>query len=276
VRAVRTASWTVHDDAGHQTLSAEGYYDVTLQTFTLFNPITITKYNANGQTTDEIQVKWDSAATHTGSLADFPLGNISQPNYTAWTTYQYSHTHLASTRVYYNIPSSGVGTAGTNYDVTTYGYENDGHNTTGDTWMGRRNMTKSPSGTITRVVFDAQGNVTSTWVGTHDDGATDADPTGSHTSGNNMVCVSSATYDADGNLTQSTAYQYTGEASTWHGSTPTVRVAQMFYDWRDRLVATKSGVLENLSGETSDGVQRPINYYVMDNLGEVTDTYVYS
>ena len=51
----------------------------------------------------------------------------------------------------------------------------------------------------------------------------------------------------------------------------------MFYDWRNRLVATKSGVLMgNLSGEASDGVRRPIIYRVMDNLGDVTAAYVFS
>ncbi|MGD0899614.1 MAG: hypothetical protein ABR915_17425, partial [Thermoguttaceae bacterium] len=95
--------------------------------------------------------------------------------------------------------------------------------------------------------------------------------------GGNIVDVADYEYDADGDVTQATAYQYSGAASTWHGSTPAARVMQMFYDWRDRLVATKSGVLVgNLSGETSDGAERPITYNVMDNLGEVTGAYVFS
>ena len=84
-----------------------------------------------------------------------------------------------------------------------------------------------------------------------------------------MTEVSSNSYDnngvGDGNLTETIAYP--------NGSTAP-RVTDMFYDWRDRQVATKASVLlsggvPNPSGE-ADAVHRPISYSVYDNLGEVT------
>ena len=157
---------------------------------------------------------------------------------------------------------------------TTYGYNAN----------GLLEWTETPNGTITWNVLDASGDVLSTWIGTNDAGATDTNPHGSG-GANNMVEVSANLYDADGDVTQSTDYQYAGAASTWDTLTPTARVTQNFYDWRDRLVVTKSGVLledvdgvweDNLDAEPFDGVQRPLTYYVMDNLGEVTATYVFS
>src|SRR5438876_5347851 len=42
------------------------------------------------------------------------------------------------------------------------------------------------------------------------------------------------------------------------------RVSQYFYDWRDRLVASKDGV----QASESDGTHRPILYTMYDNLDE--------
>ena len=63
----------------------------------------------------------------------------------------------------------------------------------------------------------------------------------------------------DGNLTQVTVYPGSGAAN---------RVTDNYYDWRDRLVATKEGVQSSEDSTT----HRPITYYTLDNLGEVTET----
>ena len=119
---VRTASWTVYDDANHQTRSAQGYATQdgygNWTVCTLVNPVSITKTDLDGRVTDQIQA---TRASTSGKL--LPSDTFAQSSYTAWTTYQYSHTRLVSTRVYDDIPTSGVGTAGTNYDETDYGYE---------------------------------------------------------------------------------------------------------------------------------------------------------
>src|SRR5260370_15268481 len=62
----------------------------------------------------------------------------------------------------------------------------------------------------------------------------------------------------DGNLPQVTQYADSSSSDN--------RVTQFAYDGRDRLVATKSGV--QASEDTT--THRPIMYYDLDNLGEVT------
>ena len=64
---------------------------------------------------------------------------------------QYSKTRLVSSRVYHDIPASGAGVSGVNYEQTCYGYE-----TFGTGKMGRQNRTLAPDGTITRLVLDAR------------------------------------------------------------------------------------------------------------------------
>jgi hypothetical protein len=135
-----------------------------------------------------------------------------------------------------------IGTQGTNYYTTLYAYDN----------RGRQDRTQGPTGTINRTVFDGQGRVISTWVGTNDTPASGTWSPSNNTAPANMVQVSADAYDADSNLTQETDYPGGGAAP---------RVTQNFYDWRDRLVATKSGVQA-----TEDTVtHRPILYYDYDN-----------
>jgi RHS repeat-associated protein len=75
-------------------------------------------------------------------------------------TYHYdeSGTELEEERTYFSIPSAEPGTDGTHYDPTTYGYDD----------LGRKRRTKEPHGTITRIVYDALGRQTATWIGTCD------------------------------------------------------------------------------------------------------------
>ena len=78
--------------------------------------------------------------------------------------------------------------------------------------------------------------------------------------------VSSNVYDdggvGDGNLTKQV--QFPG------GNEPN-RVTLTWYDWRDRPVATKSGVQSN----ESDGTHRPLIYTDYDNLNEKTKVRQY-
>ena len=128
-------------------------------------------------------------------------------------------------------------------------------------------MTISPQGTIYITVYDGQGRKVSTWVGTD---ATPSSGTWSPTNNSspcNMVETESFTYDGgdagDGDLTQTIQYPDgdTGE-----------RVTDYWYNWRDQLVAEKDGV----SSSESDGVNRPLTVYTLDNLGEATETQVYN
>ncbi|MCZ7586719.1 MAG: hypothetical protein M5R36_27160 [Deltaproteobacteria bacterium] len=116
--SVRTAAWTFYNDATHEIRSAQGYaLAAGPYTETIVGPVSVTKTDRDGRTTEQIQ------AAYAGDLNDLAAATLLQSDYTAWTTYQYSKTRLVSTRTYDDIPSSGSGTEGTNYEQTTYGYE---------------------------------------------------------------------------------------------------------------------------------------------------------
>ena len=256
---VRTATWTVYLDAVHETRSAQGYAEYNSSTdnwdiFTTVGPISIKKTDRDGRTTDQLQ------ATYAGTVTGLAAATVLQSSYTAWTAYKYQNTRLVGMAVYDDIPTATsdadsdgfIGTSGVNYDKTTYAYEN-----FGSTDKGRQNKTVTPSGTITRYVFDARGNVLQTWIGTHDDGATDTDPS-HHSVGqnNDMVLVARYSYDADGE--EISAIEYPG------GSAPD-RTTQYGYDWRDRLLWTM----------VDDGTQQTYTYKTYDNLGRVIETQQY-
>jgi RHS repeat-associated protein len=84
-----------------------------------------------------------------------------------------------------------------------------------------------------------------------------------------MVLVSSSEYDdggiGNGNRTAMT--QYPGG-----GADP--RTTQYFCDWRDRMVAMKSGATAAVGSEDT-AVNRPLSYTVYDNLGRATSQRVY-
>jgi RHS repeat-associated protein len=149
-----------------------------------------------------------------------------------------------------------IGTAGTNYYVTQQGYDD----------RGRPDCVVSPTGTIYRTVRDGLGRLVSTWVGTNDTPASGEWGPTNNTAPSNMIQVSGMVYDAggvgDGNLTQQTDYP---------GGSATPRVTQNWFDWRDRLVASKAGVQTTEDTTT----HRPIVFYTYDNLDQVTQTQQY-
>jgi hypothetical protein len=159
---------------------------------------------------------------------------------------------VTETDAYFNLAAltytaGALGTAGVNYYATLYGYDADAN----------QNITVSPEGTIELTIFNGEHWKESEWVGT-DDG------TGSD---NNMVEVTAYQYDndgtGDGDLTQVTQYP---------GGSAANRVTDYWYNWQDEQVAEKDGV----SSDESDGVNRPLTVWSYDNLGEVTETQVYS
>ncbi len=222
---VRRATWKVYQDASFQTWSGHGYAtgSVGSYSYTLINPVSITKLRANNLVADQIQA---TRSTTAGKL--LPTDTFPQSSYVRWTTKQYTDCCLeSSTRVYHLIPSSGSGASGTNYDETSFGYDS----------MKRPNRQVLPSGTITRTVYDVRGRTIKTYIGTNDTGATQNDPTGGGASGNNMVQVTGMVYDnglagGNGNLTQSTAYV----------ATSTTRITGFVYDFRNRRTAINGEV----------------------------------
>jgi len=149
-----------------------------------------------------------------------------------------------------------MGAVGVNFYQTQIAYDS----------RGRQNRVLSPTGTIYRTVYDGLDRVVSQWVGTNDTPMSGAWSPTNNTSPSNMVQTVSYVYDnggvGDGDLTQETDYPGDSAAS---------RVMQKWYDWRDRLVAMKSGVQ---TSET-DGTHRPITYLTYDNLNEVVEAQQY-
>jgi len=164
---------------------------------------------------------------------------------------------------YFNLAGIGyssnlyLGTAGTSFYSTQYAY---------DTARGWRTREQLPTGTINRTVYDALGRVVSTWVGTNDTPASGSWSPTNNTAPSNMVQLVGKVYDGggigDSTLTQVTQYP---------GGSAAARVTQNFYDWRDRLVASKQGV----QGSENDGTHRPIFYSQYDNLDEVVSSERY-
>jgi len=223
---VRTATWTVYIDVvpglptvAREVRTAQGYATGTnWDTFTLVNPVSITKLDQAGRTIEEIQA---TRASTSGKLSE--SDTFAQSSYVRWSTNSYDDAGiLEHSRVYHTIPSSGAGSSGTNYDQTTYAHDS----------MSRQNMVKSPGGTITRTVFSSVGwvsNPTKTYVGTDDTSATESDPTGGGAQNNNMVLVSESQYDngndgGDSRLTKQTE----------HVDSSTKRETSFTYDWRGR------------------------------------------
>jgi YD repeat-containing protein len=250
------------------------------------NPVSIEIDNPNGQVTDQIQAGVEAitasgssvsvtfAATTSAEIsfglptgvspvdALAAIGAFYQPatdpsapyqnqsSYVAWTTYQYSHLQLVSTRVYYAIPTSGVGSGTANYNETDYGYNA----------VGNLEWTRTPDGTITWNVLSAAGLVLTTWQGTNDGSAASfqaflaANPTATTgPSGTEMFRVADNQYDPDGDLTASTQYDGNGHSyATYYA-----------YDWRDRQVAVL----------TPDQVATVTTY---DNLDEDIEDQTYA
>lgn len=238
---VRTATWTVRKEGLDETWTGRGYKKGANET--LINPVMIQKHDKDNRTVDSIEATRGSGVEDSGALSS--SDSFPQSSWTRWQKSVYGDGgRLLSSRVYFDIPSSGEGTAGVNYDETTYDYDS----------MGRQNYVKKANGTITRTVFDVRGLVESVWVGTNDTGATDANPSGGGANGNNMVEVSRNEYDngndgGDANLTKST--RLVDSTST------NDRVVEMEYDFRNRLVNTI----------TTDGTYTFHQIATLDNLG---------
>ena len=276
--SIRTATWTFYDDVNHETRYAQGYVVVSTSAETIVGPISITKTDRDGRIVEQV------IATYSGTVSNLATAIISQADYTAWTTYQYTKTRLTSTRVYDDIPSSGEGTNGTNYELTTFGYES--YTEFGETnQMGRVNKVVTSDGTITRQVYNYQGNVIEVWIGTDDTGATDDDPCPAGTGENDMVLVTSYTYDSEGRLISTTedpggiAAEFTTEYQyDWRGGVTDILtsadvVTHYEYDNQGQVILVETYASDDFTLASSE--LRAKTEYLYDALGQVYETHTY-
>lgn len=187
-------------------------------------------YNGNGELDDCMILVWSGPVTTTpmsgwgdvvemGLMSADPLerfdhrGTIERLTRTKRSG---SGARIEQTRVYFKIPTSGEGTEGTNYDATTYAYDD----------FGRVVTKTDPTGTITRYVYDEAGRRIQTRIGTIDGGASD-----------NMVTVEEVVYDnglsgGNGWVTKTTAFVQNG--TTGRRDTTYER------DYRGRVIVTRN------------------------------------
>jgi RHS repeat-associated protein len=231
--------------------------------------VTVTRQNNPGSFTETLTYAYTPVSgvttpTGTDTISSSNIQSLSRQLTSAGGQMIESDQYFNLSGVTYSASSFHLGAANVNYYATTYGYDTDGN----------QNKVVDPNGTITRTVYDGQGRVVSTWVGTSDT-PTSGYWSPTNNAGSNMVEVSSNVYDnggvGDSNLTESIQYPNgaTGERATLN-----------YYDWQDRLVASKQGAAVNSSGTPTpsaetDGVNRPITYTIYDNLNEPIeqDTY---
>jgi RHS repeat-associated protein len=287
-------TYTVYDDAHHAVFTFPG---ATIASGTLITtgPITMTRddlpysYISGGTTfvgTYSESLTFSGTVPVTGGVMSLPgwsssngnllnlVGNGTSinPQYTIHSLSRGLYTPSIQTRetdAYFNISNNAylatatgsayTGSAGINFYQTLYGYDEE----------GQQNREVSPTGTITRTVYDNLGRAMSTWMGTNDINASSSDPTGGSSgiaAGNNMFCLTIHQYDAggvgDGNLTRSTNYP---------GGSMAPRSTSYVYDWRDRLITAKEGV----TATENDGAHRPLKVNLLDNLGETLFSYTF-
>jgi YD repeat-containing protein len=249
-------TYTVYNDTTHEVRTYRGWQS---STHLPSGPTEVTRLDEANSYTETLTMSATPAVDGNG----LPTGTEAVSNVqTLSRTYTNSAGQVVYDDAYFNLSgltystAANLGTENVNFYRTRYAYDS----------RGRLNRVQLPTGTIERTVYDDLGRVVSTWLGTNDTpGSGYWSPT-NNTSPSNMVQVSANVYDGggvgDGNLTQQTLYP---------GGSAAARVTQNFYDWRDRLAASKAGV----QGTEDTSTHRPILYYDLDNLGEVTATSQY-
>jgi hypothetical protein len=241
-------TYTVYDDPNHAARVYPGWQSGSSTTT---GPTQVMREDRPGSYFETLTM---SATPHVTSSRPDGTESIASIQ-TLSRSYTSNANQVVRTDAYFNLSgvtystSKYIGTQNTNYYTTNYGYDD----------RGRPDRTQTPTGTIYRTVYDGLNRVVSTWVGTNDTpGSGEWSPT-NNTSPSNMIQVTGNQYDGNGvgdsNLTQTTAIP---------GGSAANRVNQVFYDWRDRQVASKMGV----EGTESTSLNRPIYYTEYDNLNE--------
>ncbi len=229
--------------------------------YTFYGPVSASVRNQAGRVTEQATIALSSGSTST-ALASWidtskanlvaalagGIGSVARLNV---TVYDDAGSRVESTRSYFDIPTTMPGTEGTHYDETTYAYSD----------VGQQIAMTSPTGTISRTVYDDLGRAIEQWIGTNDTSATAFDPTGGGAGGNNMVKVSSTEYPPASNgiathLVQSRT-QYLDDTGT------NTRVTSFTYNNRDLL-------------KIQENPTAPHTMYAHDYQGRVIATGLYS
>jgi RHS repeat-associated protein len=240
---------TVYDDVARSQRRYTGWNSATGQAT---GPTVVTRQDASGSYSETLTMSATPASSGglpTGTEAISTLQSLSR-------SYSNAAGQLTHRDDYFDLSglswstAANLGTEGVNFYRTTYSYNK----------QGLLEREQSPTGTITYSVYDGRRRLSSTWIGTNDSTANGQKWSPSNNTGSsNLVQVAAYTYDnggvGNGNLTQSVALPGIGAN----------RVREFAYDWRDRLVASKSGV----EAVEAESVNRQVSWQSYDNLGQV-------
>ena len=144
---------------------------------TYYGPVSFAVLNHAGSTEASGIVALTNNATTTGlnghvdEADDDPITALDLGSVVRLRTALYSETgaHETESREYSLIPGSSPGSAGTNYDATTYFHDE----------LGRQIRVKDPTGTISRQTYDLRSNVREVWTGLNDYGLPGGETSGS-------------------------------------------------------------------------------------------------
>lgn len=245
-------TYTVYNDDAYEVRTYAGW-DTGSSKSTL--PIQIWRQDRDGSYTEVVTLSTAVTPTLNGGV---PTGQET------FTTAQIENLSRAYTNaggqlshrdVYFSLDSvtystdPDLGTQGTHYLRTEYGYDS----------RGRRNRVVDPTGTINRTVYDSLGRVASTWVGTNDSPAMHEWAPDNNDGSSNMLQTGAYEYDGgsdgDSNLTSSDAIFGDGTGDKY--------TTEYFYDFRNRRTITRG----------PDSVATLVEY---NNLGQVTASKVYA
>ncbi len=253
-------TYTVHKDSAHEVRVYPGWQSGSSTTT---GPVGVSREDRSQTTVyvEDLTMAPSTISTTSGA----PNGSESVSNVqTLSRQYLDNSGRAVNADVYFNFSgltystSTSLGTQNTNFYRTTYGYDS----------TGRSARLINAVGTITDTVYDSLGRVSSVWVGTNDSPSSGSWSPSNNGSPCNMTEVASAIYDGgnaggDSMLTTATSYVDSTTADN--------RVTNMWYDWRDRLTASKGGV----ASSESDGTHRPIYFLSLDNLDRLIQVNVY-
>jgi YD repeat-containing protein len=249
------STYMVYDDANHTTMVFPAW---NAATHTTTGPIQVMRedraHEYSESLTTSLSASYNGSGEPTGLSAALSSSNILSLSRTTVNDAGqaiYSDSYFTLAGATYTTSSAAFGSAGTNYDRTETAYDD----------RGRVKRVKNPVGTITRYLYDSRSHQTQTWIGT-DDTPSSGYWSPSNTTGTDLTLVSESEYDkgaagGDGNLTSSTVHPNDGSAD---------RSTLYAYDWRNRLIATKSGVTGGTEYSTDN--THPVSFGVYDNLGE--------
>lgn len=139
-------------------------YDASPETF--HGPVSYLVANLAGKTEAQATValagneSTTAVSGHVDETDDDPITAMDLGSVVRLSTmiHDQAGTMVQESRLYFEIPASGAGIDGTNYDATTYAYND----------LGMTARTVAPHGTIQRAEYDTLGRTVAQWMGTND------------------------------------------------------------------------------------------------------------